>query len=215
MKFLVTAGPTREPIDPVRFISNPSSGKMGFAVAREALKAEHQVVLITGPVSLSPPDGAEVVRVVTAHDMEKATRRSAADADCIVMTAAVTDYRPARPRSRKIKKGRSELLLKLVRNPDILEQLARRKGKKVLIGFALETDNAERNARRKLHQKNLDAVVLNAPDAFNADRSSVTIYTSDGRTIRLDGASKYKIARELVKLAERFHDKIHGKDSSS
>ena len=140
MRFLVSAGPTREFVDPVRFLSNRSTGKMGYAVARAAVEAGHEVVLVSGPVSLeSPPGLAAFVPVVSARDMLAALRRALAAADALVMTAAVADFRPARVSRRKIHKGAMPDSIRLVPNPDILAALARRKGRRVFVGFAADS----------------------------------------------------------------------------
>ncbi len=149
MKILVTAGPTREPIDPVRFISNRSSGKMGYAVARAAARHGHEVVLVSGPVSLSPPDGIEILRVRTAAQMLEALRVRLAWCDALVMCAAVSDWRPRDVAPGKIKKRDSSTILRLDPTPDILCSLVPDKGNRIFVGFAAETGNLEDEARRK------------------------------------------------------------------
>lgn len=208
MKILVTAGPTREYLDPVRFISNPSTGKMGYAVARAARAKGHQVVLVSGPTFLTPPTKVEFVSVTTAQQMFSAVRRWFPWCDGVVMAAAVGDFQAARPSRRKIKKaGRRRLQLTLSPTPDILAYLGKHKGKKWLIGFAAETDSVEKNARQKLKAKNLDWVVANnvrqRGAGFAADTNIVQVLFPDGKTVRLPKMTKLKCARWLVGKIER------------
>ncbi len=207
MRLLVSAGPTREFVDPVRFLSNRSTGKMGYAVARAAVEAGHEVVLVSGPVSLEPPPGlAAFVPVVSARDMLAALRRALAAADALVMTAAVADFRPARVSRRKIHKGAMPDSIRLVPNPDILATLARRKGRRVFIGFAAETERAVAGAARKLRAKGLDLVVANdvtLPGAgFGVDTNIVTFVRPDGTAEALPILPKLDVARRIVAEAE-------------
>jgi len=181
LRFVVTAGPTREHLDDVRYLTSPSSGRMGFAVAAAARKAGHEVVLISGPVDLPDPGGVKVVRVVSALEMRRAVRAAFRKADALVMTAAVSDYRPARRRAGKWKKGAARISLPLVRNPDILAEAGRRKGRRVCAGFAVEVRNALAAARRKLVDKNLDFLCLCSPEAFGGRFGDYRILFSDGR----------------------------------
>lgn len=207
MRFLVSAGPTREFVDPVRFLSNRSTGKMGYAVARAAVEAGHEVVLVSGPVSLEPPPGlAAFVPVVSARDMLAALRSALAAADALVMTAAVADFRPARVSRRKIHKSAMPEFLRLVPNPDILATLARRKGRRVFIGFAAETERAVAGAARKLRAKGLDLVVANdvtLPGAgFGTDTNIVSLVRPDGSAETLPVLPKLDVARRIVAEAE-------------
>lgn len=193
---MITAGPTHEPIDPVRFIGNSSSGKMGRALAAEALRRGARVTVISGPVAISYPAGADVVGVTTALEMRDEAVSRFPDADIAVMCAAVADYRPASCADHKIKRsGVDEMTLTLVRNPDIAATLGamKRPGQR-LVGFALETDHAEDNGRDKLASKNLDMIVVNSLEdagaGFGVDTNRVTMLTADGR--RLQGALKSK-----------------------
>jgi phosphopantothenoylcysteine decarboxylase/phosphopantothenate--cysteine ligase len=204
MRILVTAGPTREYIDPVRFLSNDSSGRMGFAIARAARRRGHEVVLVAGPTPLRDPKGVETVRVVSARDMAREANRRFEACDCAVLAAAVADFRPRRRSSRKLKKEEISDSIPLVRNPDIAAGLGRRKGKRLLVGFALETDRGRDNALRKLHGKNLDLVVLNSPAVIGAERGTVEILGSDGMLARMADRSKTAIARRIVALAEAY-----------
>lgn len=218
MKLLVTAGPTREPLDPVRFISNRSSGKMGYAVASAALKRGHAVVLISGPVVLRPPAGARCVNVNTAADMLAAVRKNIKKCDALVMAAAVSDWRPAEFSRGKIKKHKMPALLPLVQNPDILVAVAPAKEKKIFVGFAAETGNLRAEARRKLREKNLDLIVANdirRPDAgFEADTNRVTLFFAGGKHEELPLMAKENVADHIVAWIEQErlvrHNLSHG-----
>lgn len=205
-KALVTAGPTYEPIDPVRFIGNHSSGKMGVALA-DALAAQGAAVqLVLGPSSLVPEHPAvELIRVNTAEQMKEACFRIFPECDLAVLAAAVADYRPAAVAAQKIKKGDASLRLDLVRNPDILRELgARKQPGQLLVGFSLETDHEEANARKKLQEKHLDFIVLNslqdAGAGFQGDTNKVTIFTKDGRTEAFSLKSKREVAKDIVRM---------------
>ncbi len=183
-KVLVTAGPTQEAIDPVRFISNPSSGKMGWAIARAAEMRGADVTLVSGPTSLSEPLNVKTIRVNTALEMQQAVWHHFEKSDIIIKAAAVSDYRPVNPKHRKIKKDRDEMILTLQKNPDILKELGKNKGERILVGFAAETEELQKNAAMKLAQKNLDLIVGNligpADSGFNADTNRVKfIYKDD------------------------------------
>lgn len=202
-RFLVTAGPTREHLDPVRFLSNPSSGKMGYALARAALRAGARVTLVSGPVALKAPRGARLVRVETAEEMRRAVWRLARDADVVIMAAAVADYRPRERLRRKIKKGSRTMRVELVRTADILAGLGARKGERFLVGFAAETGDPRREARRKLEAKNLDLIVANdvsRPGAgFGSDRNEVFLIDGDGRCEKIPLTTKASLARRIVR----------------
>jgi phosphopantothenoylcysteine decarboxylase/phosphopantothenate--cysteine ligase len=203
VRVLVTAGPTREPLDAVRFLSNASSGKMGFACARAAARAGHEVTLVTGPVALPDPSGVRTVRVVTAEEMYRAVLKAYSRTDAVIMTAAVGDYRPAESFAGKIKKSASTLTLRLVRTRDILRALGRRKGRRILIGFALEVRDAVHQALLKYKRKNLDLIVLNGPRSFAADRMDCDVYR-DGAVVRsFRRAPKDAVARWLVMSLNR------------
>ena len=202
MRFLITAGPTREPIDPVRFVSNPSTGRMGFAVAAAALVAGHEVTVVAGPTTVRRPEGVDVVSVTTTREMFDATLSRFDACDVFVAAAAPCDFRPAQPQSAKLKKDGRAMTLRLAPNPDILLEAGRRKGGRVLIGFAMEVRDARANARRKLREKRLDAIVLNSPAAFGAERSSVTLIRADGREENMEHVTKSELAQTLVRLAE-------------
>jgi phosphopantothenoylcysteine decarboxylase/phosphopantothenate--cysteine ligase len=198
MRILITAGPTREAIDDVRFLTSGSTGRMGYVIAAAARDAGHDVILVTGPVPLSPPEGVETVPVVSALDMHDAVLDRFADVDAVVMVAAVADYRPESRIHGKRKKTDGPWDLRLVRNPDILAELGRRRKHQVLVGFALEAENGEANARKKLAAKGCDAIVLDSPATVGADVSDFTILTRDGGVERLREVAKAELARRLV-----------------
>lgn len=201
MRIVVTAGPTWEWMDRVRYISNPSSGKMGFAVAEAAAARGHRVTLITGPVALASPRRVKTVRVVTTEQMRRATVAAFRRADAAVMTAAVADFRPAKPIRGKIK--RKSLTVRFVPTPDILRELGGKKGGRVLVGFALEVTNKKANALEKLRRKNVDAIVLNDPRSFGGDRIEAMLLQADGGVVRFGRVTKRRLAAELVRWIER------------
>lgn len=203
-RVLVTAGPTREHVDPVRYLGNESSGRMGFAIARAAAEAGCEVTLVAGPVTLETPPGVRRVDVVSAREMLAAARAAFEDADALFMAAAVADWRPKRRLAGKWRKkddGSETASIELVRNPDVLATLARSKGERLVVGFALETSDGLRRAKKKLERKRLDYVVLNDASALDAERASVTILGRDGSLRRIESRSKDRIARELVALS--------------
>ncbi|MCA9323128.1 MAG: hypothetical protein KDB53_20475 [Planctomycetes bacterium] len=203
MRFLINAGPTREMIDEVRFLSNLSSGRTGYAVALAARDLGHTVTLVTGPVGMSPPRGINVRRVVSALEMQAAMLDGFSDADVVVATAAVSDYRPAQRVEGKLKKSEGGLTLELVRNPDILAEMGRRKDRQVLVGFALEVQDAEQQAQSKFERKGLDLLVLNGPGNFGSARSSFRLLTRNGFEAPRE-ASKEDLGRLLVERASEL-----------
>jgi len=201
---VVTAGPTREHVDPVRYLSNESSGRMGFAIAEAAARAGDRVTLIAGPVSLPTPDGVQRIDVVSARDMLAAVRAAFREADALFMSAAVSDWRPKRKLAGKWRKkddGEDAACLELVRNPDILASVARKKGDRLVVGFALETGDGIRRAQAKMRRKGTDFVVLNDATALSSSRASVTILGADGSVRELAGCTKRRIAEVLVGLS--------------
>jgi phosphopantothenoylcysteine decarboxylase/phosphopantothenate--cysteine ligase len=205
LRVLVTAGPTREPIDPVRYLSNESSGRMGFAIAHAARRAGHSVTLVAGPVALLTPPGVRRVDVVTALEMRRATLAAFPHADVLYMAAAVSDWRPRRrlPGKWRAKdKGSSTATLALVRNPDILAACGRHPSRpgKLLVGFALETSSGIPRARAKLRSKGADFIVLNSARALNSPRASALILGGDGSVRRLTNRTKSHIADALIDL---------------
>jgi phosphopantothenoylcysteine decarboxylase/phosphopantothenate--cysteine ligase len=200
VRVLITAGPTREYLDDVRFLSNPSTGSMGFECAKAAARAGHRVTLVTGPSSHADPKGVTVVRITSALEMRDAALKAYASADAVIATAAVSDYRPAKRVNGKMKKGPARMSLPLVRTPDILGEMGRAKGNRTLIGFALETKDEVANALGKLEAKKLDHVVLDSPAAFGADRIDATVIHADGSRESFRGILKSELAKRLVRL---------------
>lgn len=207
-RIVITAGPTREALDPVRYLSNHSSGKMGFAIAEACVEAGAQVTLIAGPVSLPSPARVTRVDVVSALDMLSAVEAAVAGADVFVATAAVADYRPAQLAGQKIKKSAETLSLELVRNPDIVAMVAARADRPLVVGFAAETEKVIEYARDKLIRKRLDMIACNdvarSDIGFRSDDNALTVLWKDGERV-LEKAAKATIARQLVQLiAERL-----------
>lgn len=199
MHIVITAGGTREYIDPVRFISNASSGRMGYALARAALRAGHWVTLITAPTALAAPKGAEVIPVETSEEMFQAVRAAFEGCDCLIMAAAVSDYQPARRSKTKIKKASERLMLELKPTRDILAWAGRHKQREqVLVGFALEDRDLLKNAEAKLQKKRLDMIVANAPAAIGADSSTVYIKTRSGDWHVNEDAAKARTAGQII-----------------
>ncbi len=204
---LVTAGPTYEPIDPVRFLGNRSSGKMGYAIAEVAIRRGAQVILVSGPTALKPPSAAEFVPVETAQQMRDRVMVRFPDATVVIKSAAVADYRVREAASQKIKRDKA-ITLELEPNPDILAELGSTKFEKhILIGFAAETENGLENARKKLASKRVDAIVLNdvsqSDIGFNSDRNAVTIVTAED-SIEVGAASKLEIAQRVLDVVVRI-----------
>lgn len=200
---LVTAGPTREYFDPVRFISNPSSGKMGYAVAEAARDRGARVILVSGPTALPTPWGVEVVHVERAEEMRAAVLERFPETDAVVMAAAVADWRPARTASEKTPKQEGKNVVELVPNPDILAELGRRKSaRQVLVGFAMETQAGHERARAKLERKNLDLIALNFPtragSAFGGDHNEVELLFPDGRVEATGRVRKRAVAERIL-----------------
>lgn len=206
LKVLVTAGPTVEDIDPIRYLSNRSSGKMGYAVAQTALRRGAEVFLVSGPTSLKVPSGVQLVQVRSAAQMKDAVLQLYAAMDIVVKAAAVADYRPIEIAKQKIKKSRDGMTLQLARTEDILELLGREKKKQVLVGFAAETENLLESARKKLKRKNLDLLVANdvSGGVFGSDSATVQILSRTGETVMLHEQSKLAIAGKLLDLAQEI-----------
>lgn len=201
-KILVSAGPTLEPLDPVRFISNHSSGKMGYAIAKAAEYRGAEVTLVSGPVALAAPAGVRMIHVKTAAEMAAAVFDHMEQSDVIIKVAAVADYRPAAQAVQKIKKKDEKLVLELEKNQDILQTLGQRKKQQVLVGFAAETQDLDDNAQKKLQAKNLDIIVGNlvgSPQSgFGSDTNKVTLYFSDGKQKSLPMMEKEDVADILL-----------------
>ena len=202
-KIVVTAGPSREPLDPVRFLSNRSSGKMGYALARAAARRGAQVTLVSGPTALAAPEGVRTVSVVTAEEMREAVLAEFDSATAVFMAAAVADYRPRAASGSKMKRNGEAIRLEFVPNPDIVAELGARKRRQIVVGFAAETESLVENARAKLHRKNLDLLVANdvtqEGSGFDVDTNAVTLLDRDGTVTPLPVMSKDAVA-------DRIHD---------
>ena len=213
-KVLITAGPTYEAIDPVRFIGNRSSGKMGLALAETLLAQGAEVCLVMGPTAIHAfPSQLDLIKVESADDMYEAVMARYAEQDIIICSAAVADYKPSQPSTKKIKKKESELQLSLTKNKDILGTLGTLKTKQFLVGFALETEDLLNNARQKLEAKNLDLIVANAANepgvGFGTDTNAVTVLDRHNKAIKFELKTKQNIAKEIVGLIAEKLSTIH------
>ena len=208
---LVTAGPTCEDIDPVRFLSNRSSGKMGYAVAEAGKRRAARVILVSGPTALAPPSGVELERVRSAEEMEEAVLGRLKEASVVIMAAAVADYRPAKTGARKMKKTSAPRPLNLEPTPDILRSISRRRTSQLVVGFAAETDHLVENARSKLKAKGLDMVVANdvtrADSGFDVDTNRVTLVFQNGKPRELKPMSKQEVADRVLDEVVRLRSK--------
>src|SRR5256886_4753764 len=218
---LITAGPTREKIDPVRYLTNRSSGRMGYALAEAALRRGARVLLISGPTSLTVPNGAEVTRIESAEEMRQAVLNRLPQATVVIKTAAVSDYRPKFAATQKIKRKRA-MSLELEPTADILSELARQKTSQILVGFAAETENVLENARQKLASKSLDAIVVNDVSregtGFDSDRNAVTIITHH-EVVEVPETSKWDVAQrvldQVVRLIQNRRSEEHTSELQS
>lgn len=204
MRFLITAGGCREYLDPVRFITNASSGRMGYALAAASLKAGHKVTLVTAPANLKPPKGAKVVNVRTAREMFEAVKENFANCNCLIMTAAVADYTPTRSSKTKIKKANQPLTITLKPTADILKWAGRAAKKQIVVGFALEDSSLRKNAEKKLIEKKLDMIIANSPAAIGKEEASIQIKTPTIRWLKLPKAPKTTIAKKIIRLIEKI-----------
>ncbi len=215
---LVTAGPTCEDIDPVRFLTNRSSGKMGYAISKAAAQRGAKVVLVSGPTGLENPDGVERVEVRSAEEMLHAVQQHFAVSSIAIFAAAVADYRVAEPSATKIKRNHEAMIIRLEPNPDILATVARDKGDRLVVGFAAETDNVAENARKKLVSKNADLIVANDVTAegagFDADTNMVTLFWRDERDLPLPRMSKADVAQRILDEAVRLRSVLRSKPAS-
>ena len=206
MQILITAGGTREYIDPVRFISNASSGKMGYALARAALKAGHKVTLITGPAGQRPPRRAKLINVETAEQIYEAVKKNFGRSDCLIMAAAVADYTPVRSAKTKLKKSDKSITIKLKPTKDILKWAGKHKGPgQIVIGFALEDKAVRVRAAGKLKDKNLDVIVANSPAAIGADKANFQIKIPDSPWLDIRNAAKSTTANKIIRLIEGLY----------
>jgi phosphopantothenoylcysteine decarboxylase/phosphopantothenate--cysteine ligase len=211
---LITAGPTCEDLDPVRYITNRSSGKMGYAVAEAAALRGAKVILVSGPVNLEAPAGVERIEVRTAKEMHRAVVERMANSSIAIFAAAVADYRPVEQHVEKIKKSDAALTISLEPTTDILAEVARNKGEKIVVGFAAETDHVAENARKKLSAKNADLIVANDVTAegagFDQDTNIVTLFSRDGRDLALPKMSKSEVAQRILDEVVRLRSVLHG-----
>jgi phosphopantothenoylcysteine decarboxylase/phosphopantothenate--cysteine ligase len=198
LRILVTAGPTREKIDPVRFISNRSSGKMGYAIAEAASKRGAEVTLISGPTNLSPPDSVQLVKIETADEMYNEVKKRFNETNALVMAAAVADFKPKIAEKQKIKKAKHKDYIELADTPDILKELSRVKKDQVLIGFSLETDNLAENSIRKLEEKCLDIIIANDASALDSEENKAVIIRRGGGTEELPRLRKIELAGKIL-----------------
>ncbi len=215
MHFLITAGGTREYIDPVRFISNASTGKMGYALARAALARRHTVTLITAPTCLKAPSRSETIHVDTSGDMFQALKTHYPECDCLVMAAAVSDYSVLRPAKMKMKKDCAPLTLELEPTQDILQWAGQHKGcagrsgkdrTRLVVGFALEDENVRERAEKKLRDKHLDMIVANTPAAIGADQSALQIKVRDQEWLDFPLGDKTLHAKRIIRLISSVTD---------
>ena len=206
---LITTGPTREKIDPVRYLTNRSSGRMGYAVAEAALRRGARVLLVSGPTALTPPGAAEVTHVESAEEMRQAVLRLLPQATIVIKTAAVSDYRPKSPAAQKIKRSGGPMTLELEPTVDILSEITRHKQSQLIIGFAAETQNALENARKKLASKSLDAIVVNDVSregvGFDSDRNAVTII-SQHEVVEVPETTKWEVAQRVLDQVVRLRN---------
>jgi phosphopantothenoylcysteine synthetase/decarboxylase len=211
VKFVVTAGPTREPLDPVRYLSNRSSGKMGYAIAAAALEEKHEVVLISGPVALNAPAGAELVPVTTGEEMFAAISKQLRLCDVLVMCAAVCDYKPLQSAARKLPKQRGRFSLELEPTRDILASLTNKPNDCLVVGFAAETHELAASAERKLREKNCDLIIANdvsrADVGMDAEENEVIIFSPNDAPKKIPRAKKSELARVLLKIILNAREK--------
>ena len=198
-KILITAGPTREYIDPVRYISNDSTGKMGIALGEAALNLGLKTTIICGPISIATPNGAKIIDVISAKDMRSAVLEQYKNHDIIIMCAAVADFSPVRKSSHKVKKDKSSLEIKLKHNKDILMELGKRKSKsQTLVGFALETENLKKNALNKMKNKGCDWIIANDAKTIGKDKSKCYMFDKDGNEYKIPQLPKTDIAKIIM-----------------
>ena len=211
MKYLNTSGPTREPIDPVRYIGNRSSGKMGYATADAAIKAGHEVILVSGPVCLKPPRGVALVKINTADEMYEAVHQHLDGIDIAVMCAAVADFKPAHYSAQKIKKNGGLENISLVPTRDILASLSKIKKKFCIVGFAAETDFLHENALKKLREKKCDLIIGNDASRMDtgmeSDDNALTLFYKSGKIKSISREKKTVLAKKLVKICEKLQEK--------
>jgi len=214
MRVLVTAGPTREYLDDVRYLSNASSGRMGYAIAQAAAELGWDVVLVSGPVDLPPPPGCHLVSVVTTSDMREACLQEFPECDGVIAAAAVCDYKPRERISGKLSKTGGPITLEMIETDDVLAELGRLKSRQWIVGFALEAQNPRENALQKLRRKNCDWIVLNAPTAIGADANDVELLDRRGEIVQHWSGSKRAVADCLVNWLKQNHGQSRGQPQS-
>lgn len=202
MRILITAGPTREYLDDVRYLSNASSGRMGFAIAEAAMAAGHDVVLVSGPVDLPPPKGCELIPIETTAEMKDACHRHFSDCDGVIAAAAVCDYKPRERIVGKIAKTGQPITIEMIETDDVLAELGHAKDGRWVVGFALEAENPRENALQKLRAKNCDVVVLNNPSAIGAEENSVELIDRAGDVLETIAGTKREVANRLMAWIE-------------
>jgi phosphopantothenoylcysteine decarboxylase/phosphopantothenate--cysteine ligase len=216
---LITAGPTCEDLDPVRYLTNRSSGKMGFAVAEAAVRRGGKTILISGPTSLEAPNGVQRIDVRTAEEMLRAVNANFEKANIAIFAAAVADYRPAKSFDQKIKREKEALTITLEPNADILATVAKNKGNRLVVGFAAETERVAENARKKLTAKNADIIVANDVTAegagFDVDTNVVTLFSRDGRDLALPRMSKTEVAQRILDEVVRLRSVLHSPERTA
>ncbi len=203
MKILITAGPTREFIDPIRFISNPSTCKIGYSIAEKLKLKGHSITLISGPTCLKPPEKVKIVNVISAEDMKREVLKYFPECDILIMSSAISDWKPEKKFDEKIKR-KMEWYLKLIPNPDILQEVSKiKKRNQIIIGFALETENIKENALKKLKEKKLDLIIADTPNFFGDSKPSKVIFISkDGKIEEFEKISKEEVAKKIVEWIE-------------
>ena len=209
MRILITAGPTREYLDDVRYLSNASSGRMGYALAAAAIACGHEVVLVTGPVEITPPNGCDVRSVQTTDEMRNACEAAFPECDGVIAAAAVCDYKPLHRVTGKIAKTGGPITIEMIETDDVLAGLGRQKGNRWIVGFALEASNSHENALQKLRAKNCDVVVLNDPSAIGSLTNSVELIDATGQPIESWQGSKDEVAIALIGWIERHLSQQH------
>jgi phosphopantothenoylcysteine decarboxylase/phosphopantothenate--cysteine ligase len=216
---LVTAGPTYEDLDPVRYLTNRSSGKMGYAVAEAAARRGARVILVSGPTSLESPAGVERIAIRTAEEMHRAVQEKFLESSIAIFAAAVADYRPVQSFDQKIKRDKKPLTLSLEATPDILASVAKNKGERLVVGFAAETERVAENARKKLTAKNADMIVANDVTAegagFDHDTNIVTLFARDGRDLPLPRMNKTEVAQRILDEVVRLRSVLNSPQRSA
>jgi phosphopantothenoylcysteine synthetase/decarboxylase len=207
LTFLIFSGPTKEYIDPVRFISNESSGKMGNALARSILKKNHRVIFVSGPVSVFPT-GVKLIKITTALEMFKEVKTNFKKADIVIGVAAIADYRPIKVHRHKIKKDNPKMSIEVKRNPDIIRYCGKNKKNQIVVGFALETSDLVDNAKLKLESKNLDLIIANSKESFNSNNTTVFMINQDDVILEIKNRNKKNIAEKIINETIRIFEDI-------